>query len=146
MRMMKNRIALISTALAALVTALGVLSPVAEAQSVSGSIYYGPSAPAPIYVQPQAVYVEPQPIYVEPPAYYVAAPTYYYPPPAPPITCRHRLRSTIRTVLLGTGDQRDLRFWRRQQGWRPSLGPSLARQIGPAGPEISVSLPGQHAE
>ena len=83
MRMMKNRFALISTALAALVTALGVLSPVAEAQSVSGSIYYGPSAPAPIYVQPQAVYVEPQPIYVEPPAYYVAAPTYYYPPPAP---------------------------------------------------------------
>jgi hypothetical protein len=84
--MMKNRFALFSTAL----VLVGALSTTAEAQSVSGGIYYGP--PTPIY--PGPVYVEPQPAYVYPPAYYPApapayvyapAPAYYYPPPPPPV-------------------------------------------------------------
>jgi hypothetical protein len=69
--MMKIRFALISAALAASATALGAPAGTAHAQSVSGSIYYGPPAP---------VYVAPQPAYVYPPAYYYPAPTYYYPP------------------------------------------------------------------
>lgn len=79
--MMKNRFALVSTALAMLGAALGVLSTAARAQSVSGSVYYGPP-PAPVYVEPQPVYVYP-PAYVYPaPAYYYApAPTHYYAPP-----------------------------------------------------------------
>ncbi len=81
--MMKTRFALISTALAVLGATLGALSTAARAQSVSGSVYYGP-APAPVYV-------EPQPVYVYPPAYVYPAPTYYYAPPptyyyAPPVT------------------------------------------------------------
>ncbi|GAB2178479.1 hypothetical protein DLREEDagr8_40370 [Dongia sp. agr-C8] len=76
---MKIRFAFLSVALVG--GAFGLLSAAAEAQSVSGSIYYGP-APAPVYVQPQVVYVEPQPVYVMPPAYYYPpAPTYYYAPP-----------------------------------------------------------------
>jgi hypothetical protein len=76
MRMMKTRIAPTSTALALFgAAALGALSTAAEAQAVSGNVYYGP----------QPVYVAPQPVYVYPPApaYYYPAPAYYYPPPAP---------------------------------------------------------------
>lgn len=87
MNMMKTRFARISTACALVGAAFGLLAAAAEAQTVSGSIYYGP-APGPVYVEPQVVYVDPQPIYVEPPAYYVPAPTYYAPAPtyyvAPP--------------------------------------------------------------
>ena len=87
--MMKNRFALISTALAVLGAAFGALSTAARAQSLSGSVYYGPP-PGPVYVEPQPVYVEPQPVYVYPPTYVYPAPTYYYAPPptyyaAPPV-------------------------------------------------------------
>jgi hypothetical protein len=75
MSMMKTRFAPIPTALALVGAALGMLSTAAKAQSVSGSVYYGP-APAPVYVQPQ-------PVYVYPPAYAYPAPAYYYPPPPP---------------------------------------------------------------
>ena len=81
MSMMKIRFALISTAVALVGAAFGLLATAAEAESVSGSIYYGPP-PGPVYVEPQVVYVDPQPIYVEPPAYYVQAPTYYVPAPS----------------------------------------------------------------
>jgi hypothetical protein len=77
--MMMNRFALIPTAVVLVGAAFGALSTAADAQSVSGSIYYGP-APAPVYVQPQAMYIAPQPVYVAPPAYYAPAPVYYYPP------------------------------------------------------------------
>ncbi|WP_395021704.1 hypothetical protein [Dongia sp.] len=77
---MKTRFALFSTAVALAGAAFGLHATAAAAQSVSGSIYYGP-APQPVYVQPQVVYVEPQPVYVVPPAYYYPpAPTYYYAP------------------------------------------------------------------
>lgn len=81
--MMKTRFALFSAAIALVGAAFGLYSTAAEAQSVSGSIYYGPApAPAPVYVQPQVVYVEPQPVYVVPPTYYYPpAPAYYYAPP-----------------------------------------------------------------
>ncbi len=80
--MMKRRFALISTAVAVFGAALGSLSAVAKAQSVSGSFYYGP--PAPVYVEPQPAYVYP-PAYYPAPAYvYAPAPVYYYPPPPPP--------------------------------------------------------------
>lgn len=72
--MMKNRFVRFSTTLA-LAGAAFVLPEAAHAQSVSGSVYYGPSAP---------VYVEPQPVCVYPPAYVYPAPAYYYPPPPPP--------------------------------------------------------------
>src|SRR3569832_2751969 len=74
--MMKNRFALFSSALALAGAAFGALPTVANAQSVSGSIYYGP--------QPAPIYVEPQPAYVFQPTYVYPAPTYYYPPPPPP--------------------------------------------------------------
>jgi hypothetical protein len=70
--MMKSRFALASTALVLFgAAALGALSSHAEAQAVSGSVYYGP----------QPAYVAPQPAYVYPPVYYYPAPAYYYPPP-----------------------------------------------------------------
>jgi hypothetical protein len=73
--MMKSRFALASTALVLFgAAALGALSSHAEAQAVSGSVYYGP----------QPAYVAPQPAYVYPPVYYYPAPAYYYPPPPPP--------------------------------------------------------------
>jgi hypothetical protein len=80
MSMMKTRIALTCTSLALLGTvSLGALS--AEAQTVSGGIYYGP---APVYVEPQPAYVYPPAYYYPAPAYYYPpAPTYYYPPPPP---------------------------------------------------------------
>lgn len=76
---MKNRFALASTTLAL----LGALSASAEAQAVSGSVYYGPQ---PAYVAPQPVYVTPPVYYYPAPAYYYPpAPVYYYPPPPPPV-------------------------------------------------------------
>lgn len=80
--MMKMRIALTSTALALFgAVAFGALSTAAEAQAVSGSVYY---------YGPQQAYVAPPPAYVYPPVYYYPAPAYYYAPApayyyAPPV-------------------------------------------------------------
>ena len=78
--MMKMRFALTSTATAVALSAFAALPSAAEAQSVSGSIYY-PAAPQPVYAPPPA-YVYPPVYYAPAPAYYYApAPVYYYPQP-----------------------------------------------------------------
>lgn len=82
MSMMKLRFALACTSLALSGTvALGALSTAAEAQAVSGGVYY---------YGPQQAYVPPPPAYVYPPVYYYPGPAYYYAPApayyyAPPV-------------------------------------------------------------
>ncbi len=68
--MMKIRFALTASALTLL--GFAAFGSGAQAQTVSGQIYY-PAAPLPAYAAPQ-------PVYAYPPAYYVPAPTYYYAP------------------------------------------------------------------
>jgi len=68
--MMKMRFAL--TAAAHAVLGFAAFGSGAQAQTISGQIYY-PAAPQPAYVAPP-------PAYAYPPAYYVPAPTYYYAP------------------------------------------------------------------
>ena len=74
---MKHQFAFFCSAFALFGAALAGLSSAADAQGVSGNVYYGPQYGAPAYVAPQ-------PAYVYPPVYYYPAPVYYYAPPPPP--------------------------------------------------------------
>lgn len=82
--MMKMRFALTATPLsgtALVLLGFAALSSAAEAQAVSGQVYYQ-AAPQPAYVAPPPGYAYPPAYYYPAPAYYYApAPVYYYPQP-----------------------------------------------------------------